>query len=188
MLLLGSGVAGRPVAAVAQEVLSHLDRRNAAPEPDELVCIPGLGPARAAALCAAFELARRVLCPARRKVRAPADVLPLLDRFSDRDQEHFLVINLNGAHEVTALRTVSVGLVNRTMVHPREVFAHAIAERASAVILAHNHPSGSVDPSAEDHDITRRLLAAGETLGIPVLDHVIFSTGGYWSFLEHNAL
>ena len=86
------------------------------------------------------------------------------------------------------MRTVSVGLVNRTMVHPREVFAGPLTDRAAAVILAHNHPSGSLDPSAEDNEITRRLVEAGQTLGIPVLDHVIFGSTGYYSYLENDAL
>jgi DNA repair protein RadC len=116
------------------------------------------------------------------------DTLPLLERFADRNQEHFLTLSLNGAHEVIMVRTVSVGLVNRTMVHPREVFAGPLTDRASAIILAHNHPSGSVEPSAEDDEITTRLLSAGETLGIPVLDHVVFSRSGYYSYLEHDAL
>lgn len=188
MLVLGTGVAGRPVGDIAQDVLALLDRGNAPPDPGELAAVRGLGPARSAALTAAFELARRVLCPERRKIRVPSDALPLLDRFTDRNQEHFVTLSLNGAHEVIVVRTVSVGLVNRTMVHPREVFAGPLMDRASAIILAHNHPSGSLEPSAEDDEITERLLLAGQTLGVPVLDHLVFSSLGYYSYLEHDAL
>ncbi len=188
MLILGNGVPGRPVGEIALDVLALVDRGNCPPALEELTSIRGLGPARSAAVAAAFEIARRVLTPERRKVRVPADTLPLLERFADRNQEHFLTLSLNGAHEVIVVRTVSVGLVNRTMVHPREVFAGPLTDRASAIILAHNHPSGSLDPSSEDDEITRRLLAAGETLGIPVLDHVVFSGSGYYSYLEHDAL
>ena len=188
MLMLGNGVPGRPVANIAIDVLALIDRTNTPPGQEELTAVRGLGPARSAALVAAFELSRRVLCPERRKVRVPLDTLPLLERFADRNQEHFLTLSLNGAHEVIMVRTVSVGLVNRTMVHPREVFAGPLTDRASAIILAHNHPSGSVEPSAEDDEITTRLLSAGETLGIPVLDHVVFSRSGYYSYLEHDAL
>jgi len=187
-LLIGTGVAGNPVAKVAGEVLRAIDRSNGPPVDADLVAIPGLGPAKAAAIGAAFELARRVLCPGRRKVRSPGDILPVVDRFADRRQECFLSISLNGAHEITATRIVTVGLVNRTVVHPREVFADPLTDRAAAVILAHNHPSGSLEPSAEDEEVTRRLVSAGRLLGIPVLDHVIFSARGYYSFLEHGEL
>jgi len=188
MLILGSGVAGRPVREVAAEVLDLLDAGNSPPSLEELAQIRGLGPARSATVAASFELARRVLCPERRKIQIPADALPMLDRFTDRKQEHFLTLSLNGAHEVIVVRTVSVGLVNRTMVHPREVFAGPLTDRAAAVILAHNHPSGSLNPSTEDDEITRRLVEAGQTLGIPVLDHVVFGSTGYFSYLENDVL
>ena len=87
-----------------------------------------------------------------------------------------------------ATRTISVGLVNKTQVHPREVFADPITDRASAVIIAHNHPTGNVTPSKDDAEITRTLKIAGETLGIKVLDHIIFSHKGYYSFLENNEI
>ncbi|MBN1103567.1 MAG: JAB domain-containing protein, partial [Deltaproteobacteria bacterium] len=96
--------------------------------------------------------------------------------------------SLNGASEVMATRVVSVGLVNRAQVHPREVFADPITDRASAVIVAHNHPSGSLSPSKEDIEITHRLRAAGETLGIKLLDHIIFNKIRYYSFLEQRLL
>ena len=188
VLILGSGIAGCPVTEVAQEVLALLDVRNSPPSLEELSQVRGLGPARSATVAAAFELARRVLCPERRRIQIPSDALPMLDRFRDRKQEHFLTLSLNGAHEVIVVRTVSVGLVNRTMVHPREVFAGPLTDRAAAVILAHNHPSGSLDPSAEDNEITQRLVDAGQTLGIPVLDHVVFGSTGYYSYLENDAL
>lgn len=187
-LLIGNGVAGRPVDLVSRDVVSLIDRSNGPPSSAELREVGGLGPAKAAGIAAAFELGRRVLCPGRRKVRSPADILPVVDRFIDRPQECFLSVSLNGAHEITAARVVTVGLVNRTVVHPREVFADPLAERAAAVIVAHNHPSGSLEPSAEDVEVTRRLVAAGQLLGIPVLDHVIFSARGYYSFLEHDEL
>ncbi|HUX11678.1 MAG TPA: JAB domain-containing protein, partial [Spirochaetia bacterium] len=144
--------------------------------------------AKAALLSAAIEFSRRQLCPERRRIAFPADVLPLVRHFADRKQEHFISLSLNGAHEVSAVRVVSVGLVNRTIVHPREVYADPVTDRASAVIVCHNHPSGNVDPSSEDREVTRRLAAAGETLGIPLLDHVVFSERAYYSFLEHGEI
>ena len=120
------------------------------------------------------------------KIETPVDVLPLVRHYGDRRQEHFLCISLNGANEVITTRIVSVGLVNKTQVHPREVFAEPITDRASAVILAHNHPSGNLAPSKEDLQITQQLKEAGETLGITVLDHIIFGQKGHYSFLEQG--
>jgi DNA repair protein RadC len=93
-----------------------------------------------------MELGRRVVAPRNYRIRQPGDAVPLLQHYADRPQEHFLTVTLNGAHEVTAIRVVSVGLVNRTLVHPREVFADAVTDRATAIICAHNHPSGNVHP------------------------------------------
>ena len=135
-----------------------------------------------------MELARRYIAPAKVRIAFPVDVLPLISHFADRKQEYFLAVSLNGAHEVIATRVVSIGLVNRTVVHPREVYADPITDRAAAIVVAHNHPSGCVDPSREDRDVTRRLVSAGQTLGIQLLDHVIFSTAGYYSFLEKGEL
>ena len=99
-------------------------------------------------------------------------------------QEHFLAISLNGAQEVLSINVCSIGLVNRTIVHPREVFSEALAQRATAIIVAHNHPSGVLEPSAEDREVTRRLKKAGDILGMPIIDHLVFSEEGFISMLE----
>lgn len=109
------------------------------------------------------------------------ECLPIEDLFYN---EHFFVVSLNGAHKIINAYTITKGLVNRTMVHPREVFRPTILDNASAVIVAHNHPSGSLEPSVEDKDVTRRLRHAGDILGIRVLDHIIFSSNGYRSMRE----
>jgi DNA repair protein RadC len=98
----------------------------------------------------------------------------------------FLSVLLNGAQEVLAIRPVTVGLLNRTLVHPREVFAPALELRAASVVLAHTHPSGSLEPSREDREATRRLAQAGKLLGVEVLDHLIVAQGGYYSFKENG--
>lgn len=105
-----------------------------------------------------------------------------------RKQEHFVCITLNGAGEVIETRVVTVGLLDSAQIHPREVFANALADRAASVILVHNHPSGNLEPSPEDIAITRRLVQAGEMLGIPVLDHVIVGPSGYLSLKEQGLL
>lgn len=184
-ILIGSGNRGRGVTAIARDLMELLDRKAMVTH-SELVQIQGLGTAKATLISAALELGRRRLPPKRRQIVTPADIYPLIRHYATRMQEHFLSICLNGAHEVLSVNVCSVGLVNRTIVHPREVFGEAVRERATAIIVAHNHPSGNLQPSGDDQDVTRRLRQAGELLGIKLLDHLIFSEEGYLSLLEGN--
>ena len=108
--------------------------------------------------------------------------------YADRKQEHFLCASINGANEILNIRVVSIGLIDRTPVHPREVFADVLSDRASAIIVAHNHPTGDLEPSASDVDVTNQLKAAGSVVGITLLDHIIFNRSGYFSFLEAGRL
>ena len=183
-ILLGSGTKGSDVLTVAGRIVKVLDGRNEKLSLGELQKIEGVGPAKASLIAAALEFARRRIRPEGLRISFPPDVLPLIRHFADRRQEHFICVSLNGANEVIATRVVSVGLVNKTQVHPREVFADPITDRASAVIVAHNHPSGSLEPSKEDLDITAQLKSAAEILGIRLLDHIVFNQKGYYSFLE----
>ncbi|MBU4261701.1 MAG: DNA repair protein RadC [Proteobacteria bacterium] len=187
-ILLGSGIKGHDVMTVAKRIVRLVDDQHGKPDLADLQRLEGVGPAKATLIAAALEFARRRIRPEGLKIRTPVDALPLIRHYGDRKQEYFLCISLNGAHEVITTRVVSVGLVNTTQVHPREVFADPITDRASAVILAHNHPSGNLTPSKEDLQITRQLKEAGETLGIAVLDHIIFSRQGHYSFLENGEL
>jgi len=187
-VFLGSGSRHNGVSQVAFELLRLLDRPGGLPAPDQLLAVKGIGKAKAAQLCAALEYARRRLCPAKKRIERPSDVLPIVTHFQDRPAEHFLSLSLNGAHELIALRVVSIGLINRTIVHPREVFADPIQDRATSIIVCHNHPSGNTEPSAEDIEVTKQLTSAAEILGIKLLDHIIFSWEGYYSFLESGAL
>lgn len=123
------------------------------------------------------------------RIRRPEDTLQVLDRYRGSKQESFICVSLNGAHEVIAVRIVTIGLVNRTIVHPREVFADPIVDRAAAIIIAHNHPSGNIEPSSEDDELTRRLSEAGGILGIDVLDHIVLGKGtDYYSYLESGRM
>ncbi|MCD6184806.1 MAG: DNA repair protein RadC [Deltaproteobacteria bacterium] len=187
-ILLGSGTKSHDVMTLAGRILKVLDKGNAEPGVKDLQEIDGVGPAKATLIAAALEFARRRIRPEGFKIAFPPDVLPLIQNYADRKQEHFICISLNGANEVINTRVVSVGLVNKTQVHPREVFADPITDRASAVIVAHNHPAGGLIPSKEDIAVTRRLKDAGETLGIKLLDHIIFNHKGYYSFLETGEL
>ena len=187
-ILLGSGIQGHDVMTVASRILNVLDNQNEKYSLEDLQKIEGVGPAKATLIAAALEFARRRIRPEGLKIKQPADVLPLISYLADRKQEHFLAISLNGANEVIASRVITVGLVNATQIHPREVFSDPITDRACAIIIAHNHPSGALIPSAEDLAITQRLKAAGETVGIRLMDHIIFGQKGYYSLLEHGQL
>lgn len=185
-VLLGSGTKGHDVLKVANRVVEVVDTSNGSPSLDELGQISGVGFAKATLIASALEFSRRRIKPEGMRVSFPPDILPLIQHYADRKQEHFLCVSLNGAQEVITTRVVSVGLADRAQVHPREVFADPITDRASAVIVAHNHPSGTLEPSKEDRKITTQLKAAGEMLGIRLFDHIIFNQKGYYSFLEQG--
>lgn len=122
------------------------------------------------------------------KIRMPQDAMARLKKYSTKTQEYFLVLTLNGAHEIINVHEATKGLVNRTLIHPREVFRMAIEDNSAAVILAHNHPSGNPEPSGEDIDITNRVCEAGNIIGIPVLDHLIVSRVRSYSFKEFGLI
>ncbi|HTX71467.1 MAG TPA: DNA repair protein RadC [Rectinemataceae bacterium] len=186
--VLGTGIQGKRVKDLADEVLSLIDGCRSLPDPDILRRIGGMGAAKACAVAAALELGRRIFGSREQRISSPKDIWPIVSHWADRKQERFICCSLNGAHELIAARVVSVGLVNRTVVHPREVFADPLTDRACAVVVAHNHPSGRLEPSPEDRDITGRLKGASDTLGLAFLDHIIFSREGYYSFVEHGLL
>ncbi len=187
-IMIGSGTSRNPATNLARNILHILDSQPIEKqlEVKDLISIEGLGKAKATLICAALELGRRRLPSRRKQIIFPGDVFPLIQHIGNRLQEHFLCISLNGAHEVMSITTVSIGLVNHTLVHPREVFSTPLRERATAIIVAHNHPSKMLLPSADDRNITKRLKDAGELLGIKVLDHLIFSDESYRSMLEND--
>jgi DNA repair protein RadC len=187
-VVLTSGIRGKGVSELSAELIERLDAEPTIPSVRDLVLLAGLGEAKACAVAAMLEFGRRRWGPCGSRIANPSDAYPLVRHFADRRQERFVCISLNGAHEVIAVRLVTIGLVNRTVVHPREVFADPLVDRASAIVAAHNHPSGRLTPSAEDEDITTRLKAAGELLGITLLDHLIFTDQGYYSFLQSGKL
>lgn len=187
-VLIGSGSKGRDVLKLAGGLLRLLDDVGTDADMEMLCRVDGIGPAKASLVMAALEFARRRIRPHGIRISYPPDVYPLIRHLADRRQEQFICISLNGANEVIAIRTVSVGLVNRALVHPREVFADPITDRAAAVIVAHNHPSGNLSASGDDLSITRQLKEAGHTLGIKLLDHLIFDHSGYCSLLEQGLL
>ena len=187
-ILLGSGTRKYDVMELSNRIIRAVDNSKGKPDLEELLSIDGVGLAKATLISAALEFSRRRISPEGMQITFPPDVLPLIQHYADRKQEHFLCISINGANEVIATRVVTIGLVNRSHVHPREVFADPITDRASAVIVAHNHPIGSLEPSREDRDVTKMLKTAGKTLGIKLMDHIIFNKKGYYSFLENDGM
>ncbi len=157
----------------------------------DLVKTHGIGEAKACIILAAVEFGKRlgrVRNPGRPVVSSPADVDGLLrGRIANLDRENFVAVLLNTKNEVIEFPTISVGTLSASLVHPREVFKPAIRASAASVVLAHNHPSGRVEPSREDREVTRRLSEAAEIIGIEVLDHVILGDG-YFSMKEHGML
>jgi len=185
--IIGRGVPGRDVLEIARD-LEGVIADSGVPAYADLVAVPGVGSAKACQITAAFELARRRLMPEEIRILAPTDVLPLVRHLADRKQEYFICISLNGAGEVIGNREVTKGLINYSPVHPREVFADVLTDRASSVIFVHNHPSGSLEPSREDIAMTGQLVAAAGILGIRVLDHIIISRKGHASMRERGLL
>jgi DNA repair protein RadC len=187
-ILLNTGIRGKNVNALARELLEYLDREKGIPPVKELVRLTGLGSSKASAVAAMLEFGRRRWGFSGTRIKNPSDIYAIIRHHADRRQERFICLSLNGAHEVLAERIVTIGLVNRTIVHPREVYADPLLDRASAVVVAHNHPSGQMEPSVEDDEITARLKAAADILGLHFLDHLIFSEDAYYSYNQANRL
>ena len=194
-IVVGTGSAGASAVEVAQRVLGHGSgslRRLAGQPVAALTAVRGVGPARAVAIHAALELGRRLALETREEgapIRSPRDVYQLYaPRLQDLPVEEFHVAVLDAQHRLERDVLVTRGILNSSLVHPREVFREAIAERAAAIVLVHNHPSGDPTPSADDRAVTEQLVAAGRLLDIPVHDHVVVGRGRYTSFAEAGML
>jgi DNA repair protein RadC len=187
-LILGRGTAEHHVMELASRIAELVKAGKGQVMLEQLTDIDGIGVAKAAQVLAGIELARRYFQRETVTVTGAKDVVPLLSDIVDKKQEYFVCFSLNGAHEMIQRRVVTVGLLNKTQVHPREVFADVIEDRAAAVILAHNHPSGQLKPGDADLKIHEQLTEAGKILGITVLDHVIVAKGGYFSFQEQGII
>jgi DNA repair protein RadC len=182
--ILGMGTAGVDVRTISKQVAGLLREHGESLRLEHLLEVPGMGLAKASQILSAFELARRHLLKETVKITAAQDVLPLLADIREKQQEYFICISLNGANEVIEKRVVTIGLLDKSPVHPREVFADVIADRAASVIFAHNHPSGDEQPSESDRRIQEQLTQAGDILGLRILDHVIVTRKSYFSFQE----
>ena len=181
-ILLNTGVRGKNVAVLSGELLERLEQSRRIPAVKELAQMTGLGVSKASSVVAMLEFGRRRWGATGARIEHPSDAFSLVRHYANRKQEYFICLSLNGAHEVLAVRVITVGLVNRTIVHPREVFADALGDRACAIICAHNHPSGMTEPSREDDAVTESLQRAADVLGINFLDHLIFTDDAYFSY------
>lgn len=192
-LILGRGISGESVAVTAQKLLSQFGSLQKLSEGsiEELSSIKGIGLAKAAQIKAAFEISRRLSTQIpsykSKELADPKKVCLLIkSRLKDYHKEHFYVIALNSRNH--SIAEISVGSLNASVVHPREVFSEAIINKAASVIFAHNHPSGNPEPSEADLAITKQLVEAGKILGIEVLDHIIVSKNSYFSFKIKNLI
>lgn len=184
-VLIRMGSKGHNVKELASKVLDIIDEKKEI----DLSClqnVEGLGCVASTSVCAALEFGRRFSSAIKRGIKNSSDVFNELRHYGDREQEHFICVLLNGALEIISTEVITVGLANKTLVHPREVFKKAIRKSSSAVIIAHNHPSGVLEPSTEDLQLTERIQKAGAILGIEVLDHLIFSSVDYYSMRENG--
>jgi len=187
-IILGSGTKDQDVMTLSSKIAKLIDANKLNISLETLSNIEGIGLAKGSQIVAGFELARRHISRESAKIREAKDVLPMLVDIADKKQEYFLCITLNGANEIIEKRVVTVGLLDKSQVHPREVFADVIADRAASVIFAHNHPSGELKPSNSDLKIHEQLVEAAKILGITVLDHIIVVKKGYYSFQEEGLI
>lgn len=194
-ILLGTGTQGRDALAVAADLLARADgslRRLAARPWAELAQVAGVGRAKAARVAAAIELGRRLGVeaePLPERIRGPGDVHRYYaPRLRDLAVEEFHVLALGSQSQILADLLITRGILNSSLVHPREVFRAAIAEAAAGIIVVHNHPSGDPTPSADDRAVTRQLVDAGRLLDLPVYDHVVVGGERYVSFAEAGLL
>ena len=188
MLILGSGTSQMPVEVMAEEIIEVLDDSDSDDVVDNLLRLKGVGQGKALAIAAALELGKRRSNHLRAPVKKPEDVVPFVMSYAVNTKEHFLLVTLNGGHEIIEIHVISVGTLNRTLIHPREIYATAMRENAAAIIVCHNHPSGNCEPSEEDIHVTHNLEQVGDIMGIELLDHIIVSKESYYSFVGHNML
>ena len=187
-ILLGSGIKGKDVFKLSREIVKLFDDNFNSLSLEKLLQIKGLGVAKASQIVSAIELSKRYLIKQNRKISCSKDVYEELKEYHNKKQEYFIAIYLDGANHICDINVVTIGILNQSLVHPREVFAPAIEKRCASVIVAHNHPSGNLTPSSADIEVTKRLKESGKLLGIELLDHIIFTPNGYFSFDEEGMM
>jgi DNA repair protein RadC len=193
-LVIGRGIPKKSVMSIAQELLTKFGNIKAIGQAtiEELSQIKGIGLAKAAQIKACFELGRREELEPEPKdfdIKNPESVVKAIrSSIKDKAKEHFKLILLNPRNKIIGISTISIGTLNASLVHPREVFKDAIVHSAASVVLAHNHPSGDPEPSEDDLKITKKLVDSGKLLGIEVLDHIIIAKNGFKSLANEGLI
>ncbi len=185
-IVLGSGTKDKDVLKLSREIIKLFEDDFENISLEKLTSIHGLGLAKSSQILSAIELSKRYLIKQNKKIRDADDIYNELLEYKNKKQEYFIVITLDGANHIIEKRVVSIGILNRSLVHPREVFADAISDRAASIVIAHNHPSGLLEASNEDILITKRLQESSKLLGIELLDHIIISKNGYLSMKDEE--
>ena len=184
MAIIGSGTQYADVTKLAREVQKLLKQKGSELAYEDLLSVKSLGPAKATNIMAGFELWRRQFEVSERPIiDSPEKAVEQLSDIRDKKQEYFVCLTLDGANRLIAKRIITIGTLTASLVHPREVFADAITDRAASIIVAHNHPSGTLTASSADSEVTQRLEEAGVVLGIKLVDHLIVSSSGHLSIL-----
>ena len=189
-LIVRTGCRGQSALKISEKILKNLGARSL-PELvlKDLRSVPGIGQAKACEIVACFELARRLLNDKKSEIfqiSSPQDLFDQLRDICALKKEHFIIFYLDSRNQSIKREIISIGSLNASLVHPREVFEPAIKNLAAQIVLAHNHPSGNLEPSDDDLSLTRRLVQAGQLLGIEVLEHLIVTKEAYFSFKEHG--
>ncbi len=188
MMILGRGTKTNPIEHLACEIINVLDRSSNANLLENLMQLDGVGKSNALAIASALEFGKRKNSYRRALINKPSDILPFIQHYALKTSEHFICITLNGSREIIDIHVISVGGLNKAFIHPRDVFSYAVSERASAIIVCHNHPLGNPNPSNADFDCTAKLLKVSRILGIALLDHIIITKNAHFSFLENGVL
>ena len=191
-ILIGSGYKGKNVLQLAKDTLAKYQSKNLPKlSYQELVSQKGIGKVSACRILAAFELSIRLLLDQDEDatyIQNPKDVHGLLKEITKYQKEHFIGLYLNARNQLIHQEIISIGSLNANIVHPREVFEPAITKHAVSIIIVHNHPSGSTEPSEEDLQITKRLIESGKLLGIEIVDHLIIAGREFFSFKEKGLI
>ncbi len=189
-LLLSSGTKKKGVMSVARDILKKINLQNLTNASiSDLAKIEGVGKVKAGKLLAAIELGRRSLSEkSHYHIITPKEVINEVKEITTKSQEYLLALYLNARHELLQKQVISVGALNQAIIEPRDVFSYALILPSPFIILVHNHPSGNIHPSEDDKHFTKKIVEAGELLGISILDHVIVSSKDYYSFKESKLL
>jgi len=185
-ILIGSGIRGKDVIKLSKEIVNVFEKEYRSLNLETLLNIHGLGIVKASQILSSLELSKRYLIQENKKIISALHVYQELQKYHDKKQEYFIALYLDGANHLYEALVISIGTLNQSLVHPREVFSPAIENRCASIIVAHNHPSGILEASCDDIIVTQRLKDSGKLLGINLLDHIIFSKNGYISLKDEG--